>query len=276
VADYLNYEQQFRAQRNLTDFKSMPLGFLDFAALWNDGIPAGDSRQLSHFWYSDESNEPTIVISTTPVNSDDFFIGPEQVGLGAPPPVPQPEPVRDPLHDDIMKEFAVVVMEQRRLKRELEGLSTTSPPAQNGTPNRSNVPNRHCAPTHHHAPNHNRVHNQPKPGNSHNHRQDTSSPRGEKRRRDFEPAPFGQREAPKNAISRLQFKARPSRRQNNKHFESSVSSVSTASSSQTTLDSTSSEHPSLPELESIQDVTMQGPISTTEGGLPIEEIVRVA
>ncbi len=268
VADYLNYEQQFRAQKNLTDFKSMPLGFLEFAGLWNDGIPAGDSRQLSHFWYPDESTVPTIVISTTPVNSDDFFIAPEQVGLGSPPPAPQPELVRDPLHDDIMKEFAVVVMEQRRLKRELEGLGPSSPP--NNIPNHNDIPNRHSVSNRHYVPKHNRVPNQPKSGSG------TAHPRGDKRQRVFEPAPFGQREAPRNAISRLQFQARTSRRQNKKHSESSVSSVSTASSSQTTLESTPSEHPLLPELESIQDVTMKGPVSTTEGELPTEEIVRVA
>jgi hypothetical protein len=273
VADYLNYEQHLRAQKNITDFQSMPMGFLEFAGLWNDGIPAGDQRQLSYFWYPDDTTTvPTIVLSSTPVDADDFFIAPEQVGLGTPPPAPQPDPVLNPLHDEMMKEFAVVVMEQRRLKRELEGLGSTSPQLPNNVSNHNSVPNRH------NVPKHNRVPNRPKNGSGHdqrqqnrdgyNHRQETAYPRGEKRQR-VEPASFGQREAPKTVLSKLQFLPRPSRRNKNHTTSPAPSPVSTASSSQiTTL--------SLPELEIVQDVTMQEPVVTTKGELPIEEIVRVA
>jgi hypothetical protein len=278
VADYLNYEQQLRVQKNITDFQSMPMGFLEFAGLWNDGIPAGDQHQLSYFWYPDDTAVPTMVISSTPVNPDDFFIAPEQVGLGTPPPALQLEPVSNPLHDEMMKEFAVVVMEQRRLKRELEGLGPTSPQLPNSASNHNNVPNRHSAPNRHNVPKHSRVSNQPKPGDEqdqrqqnrdgYNHRQEAAHPRGEKRRRD-EPASFGQREAPKIVLSKLQFIARPSRRRNKNSTTSPVPSpVPTASSSQITT-------PSLPDLESVLDVTMQEPVPTSKGELLPEEIVRV-
>ena len=69
--------------------QAMPLSYLEFASLWNNGVQSGDARRFSSFAYLDDSDQPTITISTVPVPVNDFSISSEQVGLRRPERVPQ-------------------------------------------------------------------------------------------------------------------------------------------------------------------------------------------
>lgn len=128
VADFLNYEHQLRLQKSIADFKSMPHGYLEFASYWNDFRDSSDTRRISFFYFPDDSTTPVLDISTSPVHIDEFFITPEQVGLGNPHHTTPFEPMRG-LRDDIMKELAVVITEQRLLKRKINDLDSPPPKA---------------------------------------------------------------------------------------------------------------------------------------------------
>ena len=134
VADFLNYEDQLWLQKRITDFKSMPHGYLEFASYWNNLHDSSDTRWISFFYFPDNSTTPLLNFPTSPVHIKEFFITPEQVGLGKPPSATHPEPIHD-LRDNIMKELAVVIMEQCLLKWKIDDLEPQPPQAFNHAPN---------------------------------------------------------------------------------------------------------------------------------------------
>jgi hypothetical protein len=86
VADFLNFEKNLRELGGIDQLKSMPMGYLDFADLWNAGVYEGDPRRLSNYTFVDNAQDPgpILSISTSPVDIDDFFITQHQVGLRVP------------------------------------------------------------------------------------------------------------------------------------------------------------------------------------------------
>jgi hypothetical protein len=103
IADYLNFEERLRVQKDFTDFQSMPLGYAEFADLWNTGVSQNDIRRISSFAFPEDSDTHVFNISTTPLLISEFFITPDQVGLRTPQPTvdsqfrgPPPRPVCPP------------------------------------------------------------------------------------------------------------------------------------------------------------------------------------
>jgi hypothetical protein len=89
IADYLTFEERLRIQKDFTNFQSIPLGYLEFAQLWNTGVSQNDIRRLSTYSYPEGSDTPSFEISSTPLSITEFFITPDQVGLHSPSSQPQ-------------------------------------------------------------------------------------------------------------------------------------------------------------------------------------------
>jgi hypothetical protein len=89
IADYLNFEEHLRIQKDFTNFQSISLGYLEFAQLWNTGVSQNDICRLSNYSYLEGSDTPTFEISSTPLSITEFFITPDQVGLHSPSSQPQ-------------------------------------------------------------------------------------------------------------------------------------------------------------------------------------------
>lgn len=87
---FLTLIKKMRDSGGIHLIQSMPLGYLDFATLWNNGVQSGDARRFSSWYYPDDSDEPVVTISTVPVPITDFSITSEQVGIRQPERVPQP------------------------------------------------------------------------------------------------------------------------------------------------------------------------------------------
>jgi hypothetical protein len=112
IADFLNFEKSIRAQSGLADLKSMPLGYLEFADLWNTGVYEGDPRRLSYYSYAENAEEPTIYLSPNPVALESFYITQQQVGLPLKERRSQSQPVR--LDERLLRECATVMVDNRR------------------------------------------------------------------------------------------------------------------------------------------------------------------
>jgi hypothetical protein len=81
LADFLNFDERMRDAGGIHQLQAMPLGYLEFAAFWNEGVQLGDARRFSTFSYPEGSEQPIVTISTVPVPAADFSITREQVGL---------------------------------------------------------------------------------------------------------------------------------------------------------------------------------------------------
>ena len=128
IADFLNFDERFREHGNISSFQSIPLGYLDFAHLWNANAPRGDPRRLCSFSYEDGSDYPIISLSDHPVDVEDFFITPEQVGLRRPDNHRHHNGRSDSVHyenrryatpypEEIALELASTLVDQQRLSR---------------------------------------------------------------------------------------------------------------------------------------------------------------
>ena len=110
IADFLNFDERVRRQ-GLHTLHSMPLGFGYFAELWNTGARQGDLRRLSYLGTEQTAGSHSKAV-TIPVHNADFFITPEQVGLAS-----DTNSTDNTVQNEIVQEFAVIMMDQRRNKR---------------------------------------------------------------------------------------------------------------------------------------------------------------
>jgi hypothetical protein len=111
VADFIKFDEQLRHHGGITSLQSMPVGFIEFAQLWNRGVRENDRRRISEVYLPEDTNEYEAQISNVPVRVTDFFITADQVGL-APPPTHA-----DESQTEIVQEFASLMAEQRRNSR---------------------------------------------------------------------------------------------------------------------------------------------------------------
>lgn len=81
IADFINFDQSLREPGELSSFRSMPLGYLKFAELWNSGVHQGDPRRFSTIYFPEGAKEPLLTIAPEPVALANFVITPQQVGL---------------------------------------------------------------------------------------------------------------------------------------------------------------------------------------------------
>jgi hypothetical protein len=100
IAAYLLFDERMRQSGTVHHRQAMPLGYLEFAAVWNEGALTGDPRRLSTFFLPEGAEGYTINLSTVPIPIADFDITPEQIGLSpdpvfAPPRAPRYDPPRD-------------------------------------------------------------------------------------------------------------------------------------------------------------------------------------
>ena len=115
VADYLHFDERVRAKGGIDSFQSIPLGFIDFATIWNSGVRNGDPRRLSKIFLSETPELGHFVeLPHTPVCLTNFFITPEQVGLG---PDLRNDSTSAGVQNEIMQEFATMMMDKRRSQR---------------------------------------------------------------------------------------------------------------------------------------------------------------
>jgi hypothetical protein len=75
---------------------SMPLGYLEFATIWNEGVYNGDARRLSVFFLPENADQYSYKISMVPIPVSDFSIFPDQVGLRRTDRLPQPPRMAPP------------------------------------------------------------------------------------------------------------------------------------------------------------------------------------
>ena len=111
VTDYLNFEERFRKMKGFDDFQSIPIGYKEFADLWNAGVSKEDPRRLSSFSYAENSTDPILDLTATPPLINDFFIFPDQVGLQRP-------QQADPQGDKYARELADIMLEHRQKERD--------------------------------------------------------------------------------------------------------------------------------------------------------------
>ena len=109
VADFVNFNQTLREPVELSQLRSMPLGYLEFAHLWNSGVHPGDPRRLSII-SKPEDDTPNIIVSKEPISLSDFVITQQQVGLSG----PEPHPDLRRFDERLLREHHTVMMDQRR------------------------------------------------------------------------------------------------------------------------------------------------------------------
>ena len=125
IADYLRFDEQLRA-KGLAKLQSIPLGFDEFAHLWNTGARETDPRRISRVYVPESWDEYYVDQTESPVHVRDFFITAEQVGLAPPTPTttnPAPsnsDSQRDTFREDreLAREYLMDSMEQRRMNQE--------------------------------------------------------------------------------------------------------------------------------------------------------------
>ena len=113
IAEYLQFDEELRAYSDTADFTSFPVGYIEFSKAWNEGTYQNDPRHFSTIFLEDDPNCNSVTPSTHPLRLEDFEITPSQ--LGTVPDNPRPS---DPLQDDITREFAAVVVMQRKKQRQ--------------------------------------------------------------------------------------------------------------------------------------------------------------
>ena len=97
--------------KGFDDFQSIPIGYKEFADLWNAGVSKEDPRRLSSFSYAENSTDPILDLAATPPLINNFFIFPDQVGLQRPQQV-------DPQGDKYARELADIMLECHQKERE--------------------------------------------------------------------------------------------------------------------------------------------------------------
>ena len=117
LADYLQFDHQIQVHGGIDQMDAIPLGFVEFAALWNQGVTDTDPRRISTVSFPDDalsSDSPTVDISLSPVDVSDFFITPDQIGRRPPPNERTPSRSDDSSFENrVVHEFAAVMLEQR-------------------------------------------------------------------------------------------------------------------------------------------------------------------
>ena len=113
IADYINFDEQLRRNGGFGQLQSMPIGFPDFANLWNLNAHDKDNRRLCRVYVPEGTNEYHVQLSNVPVYVTDFYITGDQVGLAN----PRQDEAPNHLHNEIMQEFASIMMEERRNSR---------------------------------------------------------------------------------------------------------------------------------------------------------------
>ena len=100
----------------------MPLGYLEFAELWNSGVHQGDPRRISTIYFPEGAEEPLLTVAPEPVALADFVITSQQVGLAITnsqptyPPSAQPNPQYTSRRFDErpMREHRTVLTDKKR------------------------------------------------------------------------------------------------------------------------------------------------------------------
>ena len=105
ITDYVNFDEDVRTHGGMTRIQSMPLGYPEFANLWNMGTRRGDHRRFSHVYMPEGTAEYQVQLFRQLVNISEFTITETQIGMAPP---------TSALQAELTQEFAYVMMEQRR------------------------------------------------------------------------------------------------------------------------------------------------------------------
>ena len=111
IVDFIDFNHHLRKNKTLVGVESIPLGFLDFVDIWNNGVSSDDTRRFSNYFWEEDSEDPTFEFSSHPLTVSDFFITQEQAGTNNPRPQPQ---ISDHHTDTYARELADIMVEQRR------------------------------------------------------------------------------------------------------------------------------------------------------------------
>ena len=114
ITEYLQFDEQLRAYHDAADFTSVPIGFSEFGAAWNEGVIPGDPCHISTISLADDPRDNSIVPSIHPVHLYEFHITPAQAGV-ATPPAEQPPTT---LQADINQEFAALMVARQKKQRQ--------------------------------------------------------------------------------------------------------------------------------------------------------------
>ena len=112
IADFLDFDEQVRNRGGLRTLNMMPLGFVDFANLWNSGARDDDRRRFCEITFAErEQDDHHVEFPNNPVTLRDFFITADQLTIAS--------DAKNELsvQHEIMQEFATMMMDQRRTQR---------------------------------------------------------------------------------------------------------------------------------------------------------------
>ena len=82
ISTYLTFDKLLRGNRTITNLTNVPIGYMDFATIFNTGKHPHDQCYLSTFISTPEGF--SVTKSTNPVTLQDFYITVEQCGLVPP------------------------------------------------------------------------------------------------------------------------------------------------------------------------------------------------
>ena len=141
IADYLKFDEKIRRRGGTDALTTMPFGFVEFARIWNDGVPETDQRRLCKLTIAAAGQPDHLVeLPTTNVDVSDFFIRPEQIGLAS-----------DTSQDVYMRAFASIMIKKQeserrgyeeRQEKKTYALTGTSPSHRDSDASRSTSPVR--------------------------------------------------------------------------------------------------------------------------------------
>jgi hypothetical protein len=112
IAEFIQFDAEIRAYSRTSNFRSVPLGYTDFCAAWNNGTEVDDPRQFSTIFLAENPKDNGVSPSKYPVQLSDFFITPEQ--LGNAPINNQPSAIQS----EITLEYAALMAAKQKRQRE--------------------------------------------------------------------------------------------------------------------------------------------------------------
>ena len=108
IANYLAFDKALRNGRRVSDLPGLPIGYIEFAHVFNTGATSKDHRRISTVSFDD--GETYVVKSKSPVSTQDFAITSVQCGI--------PEPREDESELLVLKEYAKDLARQKKRRED--------------------------------------------------------------------------------------------------------------------------------------------------------------
>lgn len=114
IAIFLQFDEEVRTRRGIQGIDTIPLGFTEFADAWNEGVRDRDPRRISKVILTDKPDDHFVDPSNYPVYIRDFYITPEQSGLGTD---TRDSSTTTSIQNEIMQEYAAMMLKRQHHQR---------------------------------------------------------------------------------------------------------------------------------------------------------------